>query len=46
MCFVTAAFDIDSFQFEILSQKEGHLIVYLGIRLFYLQSKLVCRVNK
>ena len=46
MCFVTVAFDTDSFQFEILSQEEGHLIVYLEIRLFYLQSKLVCRVNK
>ena len=28
MCFGTAAFDTDTFQCAILSQNEGHLILY------------------
>ena len=44
MCFGTAAFDTDTFQCEILYQKEGHLILYPVIRLCCVQGGIDLRV--
>ena len=41
MCFDTAAFDTKPFQYAILYQKEGHLILYPVICMI-----ILCTVNR